>query len=160
LIFLFIISFSSLCIETKKNLTVLNLSGELFVFSTNLYDAIKFNSTNETEIKKIFDESPRICFTFNNQSTRDNSYFAVISFNTVYKITRYYSLHGMKKEIRACNNEPKVIMLGPHSGAKTNSISLINRTIILQATSYQKLKEGGDKLVLIVFGIESLENEK
>jgi len=154
---LFAVALSSLCVTQEKNLTVLNVSGELFVFSTNLYDAIEFEASNETQIKKLFDTSPRICFAFSNESAEDNAYFTVVGFNTVYKIVRYYSLQGVKKEIRVCDDEPRVLVLGPHSGAKSNSISLVNETVILQATDYQKLKEGGDKLVLIVLGVERLE---
>jgi len=135
---------------------VLNVSGYEFVFTTNPKEAMRFPSEGEEEIKLLFDRAELVCFDFINQSEEDNAYFAKIGFNLVFKLTRYYSLLGVRKGFKVCKEEPKILMLGPNSGASRNGIRLENATVVVEATSYKALELAGDKLALIVMGVKEV----
>ncbi|MEM7826654.1 MAG: hypothetical protein QXQ40_00320 [Candidatus Aenigmatarchaeota archaeon] len=152
---IFVLVLSSLCIG-QRNLTKIDVDGQTYQFNTNLYDSIKIYADNESKIKSLFDESERICITFDNSSHEDNSLFAVIAYNIVFRATRYYSIRGIEKEFSVCNQEPKIELRGPNTGAKENSVLLMNRTIIIQGKTSKDLEKAGDKLSLIILGIDKL----
>jgi len=151
LLLLLTLSLLSLC--TVKRTTRLTIDNQIFVLSVPLEVASKFPASNESEIKKLIDESDRVCIDFVNTSSKDNAYFAVVAFNLVYKLTRYYNfVLNQSKNFTACKQEPRIFLIGPNTGAAKNELRLENQTIVLEATSYEKLKAGGEKLFLIVAG--------
>lgn len=140
----------------EKELKEIMVNGTLYIFNTNLYETIKVQSDSENEIKNIFERSAKLCINFDNSSSEDNSAFLISSFNIVYKILRYYNSRGMEKKIEVCNEEPKIELRGPNTGAIETSVRLVNRTIIVQGTTAKKLEMAADKLILIIFGIKEI----
>lgn len=148
------------CSTHPKNVTALNLSGEVYAFNTNLVDSIKVNSSNDEAIKNLFDSSKSVCIIFQD-SDEDNGYFAVISYNIVFKLTRYYSNLGEAKSFTACNlsnlsSDATIELRGPATGANQNSVMLDENNVIVQGTTSKDMEKAGDKLLLIVFGIKKL----
>ncbi len=149
---------SSLCVQ--KDLRSITINGQTYPFDYNLFKIIEINATNTKEIKSLIDEYPKICLEF-NESSQDKKYFAVGGFNLVFRITRLYILEGIKKNVTVCNEEPKIVFLGPNTGAKETSVSLVNNTIIVQGTTPDNFEMAVDRLSLIVLGVdkERLEEE-
>lgn len=155
---------SSGCASQKKELKYLKIGEEEYFFNSNLYDAIKYPVSNPEGIKSAFDDSEIMCIVFDESSGQDNAYFAVVSYNIVFKITRHYTNMGKDFGFSVCNGynlsdlrTPFVTLKGPETGATENSITLNGNEIVLQGLNSTKLQEAGDRLVLAVFGIETLE---
>ncbi|MBU5678508.1 MAG: hypothetical protein QXJ96_03020 [Candidatus Aenigmatarchaeota archaeon] len=159
-VFLILIVFFSYIISVEKpsknELKEITINGVKYEFNTNLYEVIGVPAKNEEEIKNIFDESYKICIKFDNSSEEDNSIFFVSSFNIVYKTIRYYTSRGMEKKIEVCDEEPKIELKGPNTGASETSIRLMNKTILVQGTTTKNLEMAADKLILIIFGIKEI----
>lgn len=161
---LFLAVFSSGCASQKKELKYMKIGDEEYFFNTNLYDTIKYPVNNPGGIKNTFDNSEVMCIVFDETSEQDNAYFAVVSYNIVFKITRYYTVMGKDFGFSVCNGynlsdlkTPFVTLKGPETGATENSITLNGNEIILQGMNSTNLQQAGDRLVLAVFGIETLE---
>ena len=159
--------FSSGCTSHETELNQLNIGGQEYVFSTNLYDSINYPVNSPGGIKNLFDSSDTACIMFNESSEQDNAYFAVVSYNMVFKISRFYANMGREFGFSVCNNDslaagdsPVILLKGPDTGAAANSITLNGSTITLQGMNYTNLQQAGDRLVLAVFGIESLEQDE
>lgn len=156
--------FSSGCSAQKKELKYMKIGDEEYFFNSNLYDSIKYPISDASGIKSAFDNSDVMCIVFDETSEQDNAYFAVVSYNIVFKITRHYTLLGKEFGFSVCNGynlsdirTPFVTLKGPETGASENSITLNGNEIIVQGLNSTKLQEAGDRLVLAVFGIETLE---
>jgi len=155
---LVIVLASGMCTEQEKNLTAIKLGDQVYEFSTNLYDSVKVKTNDEDGIKELFDNSENVCIKFDNSSSTDNAYFAVVGYNIVFKLTRYYSKQGKTMKFSVCQtNETTIWLKGPETGAQENSVTLIDNTVVVQGTDFHELELAGDKLVLTVFGINSLK---
>ncbi|MEM7816444.1 MAG: hypothetical protein QXZ20_00860 [Candidatus Aenigmatarchaeota archaeon] len=139
-----------------NELKEITINGTPYEFNTNLYEVIKIPSEGDDDIKSIFDKNYKICIEFDNSSIEDSSIFFVSSFNIVYKTILYYKSRGMKKKIEVCDEEPKIELKGPNTGASETSIRLMNKTILVQGTTTKNLEMAADKLILIIFGIKKI----
>lgn len=142
---------ASLC--TKKDMRSITVNGQTYPFNNNLFEVIKIKSKNESEIRTLIENANQICIDYKN-STKDASLFSVVGFNLVFRITRFYSLKGEEKNISVCKSEPRILFLGPNSGAEEDSVTLVNKTIIVQGTTRKSFEMASDKLSLIIFGVD------
>lgn len=138
----------------------ITINNQTYPFKYNLFDIVKVKASNETEIKTILDNAKKICINFDNSSQIDAPYFSVVGFNLVFRITRFYAIEGEQKEVKVCKDEPKILFLGPHTGAVENSVALVNQTIIVQGTTPKDFEMAADKLSLIIFGIDEQRLEE
>lgn len=165
-VFLSMLAVQAFAQGSQKNLTSLVIDGQEYLFSTNLYDAIKIPVKNETEIKSLFESYDEVCIIFNGSSEQDNAYFSAVLYNDAFKIVRYYTLQGRSFGMPSCNEYnaseiiiPILLIKGPNTGATENSITLNGTNIIImQGTDAKGIKMVGDKLALIVLGINDLES--
>ncbi len=140
--------------DQKKILNSIIVDGNEYLFNTNLYEVVKIPSDNNEKIKNILDNSRKICINFDNSSETDNAIFAVVSFNIVYKLTRYYlTKENYTKTFEVCNETPVIELRGPNTGAKENSVRLKDEKIIIQGMNKKDIEMAADKLILIVFDV-------
>jgi hypothetical protein len=155
--------FVSGCTSGTKNLTVLRMENQDYVFPENLYDSIKIPVNNESGIKELFDSYDAVCIIFDGSSGQDNAYFTVVLHNFVFKATRHYALNGKEMQFPACNEYnqsdiivPMLVLKGPNTGATENSLTLNGTTITLQGTNSSGIQMAGDKLALVILGVDKL----
>lgn len=156
ILIIIIFSLSFFANTNSKELKKITIEGVPYEFNTNLYEVIRVPADSEDKIKSIFERSYKICIKFDNSSEEDNPIFFVSSFNIVYKTIRYYTSRGIEKKIEVCEEEPKIELKGPNTGASETSIRLINNTILVQGTTPKNLEMAADKLILIIFGIKKI----
>jgi hypothetical protein len=140
--------------QQKRFLNSIKIDGYEYQFNTNLYEVAKVPSDNNEKIKNLLDENKKICISFDNSSETDNAIFAVVSFNIVYKLTRYYlTKENYIKTFEVCNDSPIIELRGPNTGAKENSVRLKDEKIIIQGMNKKEVEMAADKLILIVFDV-------
>jgi len=156
-IIFFVLSVSSILFfykEQKKFLNSIIVEGNEYIFNTNLYEVVNVPSDNDEKIKDIVDKNNKICIKFDNSSETDNAIFAKVSFNMVFKLTKYYYTRGELKKFEVCNEAPIIELVGPNTGAEENSLRLVGEKIIIQGRDKKEIEMAADKLVLIVFDVK------
>jgi hypothetical protein len=156
-----IVSSGCLFFTDQKNITEISLYGQDYKFSHNIVDSLKVSSNNQSGIKEIFDNCTSACVMFNGSSEVDNSYFAVVGYNVIWKLQAYYTNFNSPKIIYVCNetNDTSDVVIefrGPNTGARETSVNLESNHIIVQGTSSINIEKAGDKLVLSIFGISKI----
>ncbi len=150
--------FASGCVnqEQPKPLEVKEITkdGITYEFTNNILDSMNISINNATEIKRIVKYAAAVSIVFNSTTEEDNSYFTVINYNMVGKLTHYYAYSRRKyvdetfyniytikgdkllKFDRSINNWtespvgidniewPVLYMKGPNTGASETSVSL------------------------------------
>jgi hypothetical protein len=139
--------------QQKRFLNSIKIDGNEYLFNTNLYEVVKIPSENNEKIKNLLDENKKICISFDNSSETDNAIFGVVSFNLVYKLTKYYYTKGELKKFEICNETPLIELRGPNTGAKENSLRFDGEKIIIQGMNKKEIEMAADKLILIVFDV-------
>lgn len=157
------ISFSCGCVEEKKNITEIMVYDKFYQFNTNLIDSLKISSSDPSTIKNLFDEANIICVVFNGSSEEDNAYFAVVSYNVIWKVNSYYTNLDEFKKFGVCDEanlsqaDATMAMRGPNTGATENSVVLSGKTVTIQGTNWREFEKVGDKLILNIFGVTKLD---
>jgi len=155
---IFVLVLCSLCVEEQKNITSIEIDNQIYQFNTNLYESDKIKCNDEYGVKSLFDSSHKFCIAFDNSSQTDNSYCTVVSYNLVFKITRYYTLSNRTVNFSVCSPEEQrdltIWLKGPNTGADETSVMLTDSTITVQGTDFNNLEMAGDNLILIIFGVK------
>ncbi|MEM7819430.1 MAG: hypothetical protein QXD48_01215 [Candidatus Aenigmatarchaeota archaeon] len=166
------------CIQQKeiKEIMIPGHGNQVYTFENDIREALKVKTNNESGIKEIFLRNDHFNIVFDGSNQQDNAYFRVVLINMA-KIPIYFAYDGRiitfdyyyyigeqwfnstdgkitKPELKY----PSIWFLGPNTGANETSVNLIDNVIYLQGTSYKNLTLAGDKLTLIVFGIEKIDN--
>ena len=133
-----------------------------YYFSYDIFDTDKtITMRNTVDILRLLDGSNRIELVFNDTAVSDFARFTTTGYNIVYKMQQYSVLS--KQTVlnittqylsNATFEVPTILLRGPNSGAVENSVSLLNRNVVLvQGTTNQTLEMAGDKLVLAFIDI-------
>jgi hypothetical protein len=165
------------CSQPRQPVTEIQVPGhgtEIYVFSNDVYEALKVTSNDPDGIKLIGNTFEHMDIVFNGSSEQDNAYFRVVLVNMLAKVPLYFSYEGRlvtftpyyfidDKWYDSANETAKpdfkdtVIWLnGPNTGALDTSVNLEGNTIYLSGTSYKNLTLAGDKLTLLLFNIDQI----
>ena len=158
--------FSSMCTEKQEGLHNIRIGNHVYVFTSDIREAMRVSVNEPMKIKKLIDNADRIDVVF-NASEEDNKYFAVVGFNIVSKLQTYYASLGWAKDFRgmpienATFQHPTIFLRGPSTGATNTSVWLLhtNNTkniIIVQGKTFEDMEKAGDKLVLTVLGVNEI----
>ncbi|HLD85768.1 MAG TPA: hypothetical protein VI968_04385 [archaeon] len=163
------------CVQEKAPIKEISIPGQakIYQFTNDLRSAVLVKSNDETGIKNIFYAAKNINIVFDGSSETDNAYFSAVLIDFGAKVPLYLSYDGVQIKFtpfytlsddwyNATDDkipeptfiEPVLVIKGPSTGAEETSVNLYNNTIVLQGTSYKNLTLAGDKLTLIVFGID------
>jgi hypothetical protein len=165
------------CTEDKeiKELKIPGHGNHVYEFSNDIREALKVPVNDPIAIKKLVWQSDRLNIIFNGSSQQDNAYFQVLAINIVSKLQTFFAYEGKlldfpvfyyddkrrwfnsTEEVAIPNLEgANLWLLGPDTGAKDTSLLSIDNIIYLQGTSYKNLILVGDKLALIIMGIDKI----
>ncbi len=151
----------------------------IYEFSYDIRESLPVKTNNATAIKDYVNGVDRINIVYNGSG--DIPTFKVVSINIISKLQAYSAYKGVPMGFRFYYyaggqwyesnvngtseriEQPKVSgatiwLNGPDTGADDTSVILHKGIIYLQGTSPKNLVLAGDKLVLIVFGIESVDD--
>ena len=171
---LVIISVIAGCVQ-EKPINEISIPGQakIYQFNSDLRSAVLVKSNDETSIRNVFYTAKNINIVFDGSSETDNAYFSAVLIDFGAKVPLYLSYDGIQIKFMSFYTlgndwynatednitkpnftDPVLMMKGPDTGAQGTSVNFYNNTIILQGTSYKNLTLAGDKLTLIVFGID------
>lgn len=163
------------CVQEKTPIKEISIPGQakIYQFSSDLRSAVMVKSNDEASINNIFYTAKNINIVFDGSSETDNAYFNAVLIDFGSKVPLYLSYDGIQikftpfytigddwynatddKITKPNFTEPVLMLKGPDTGAEDTSVNIFNNTIVLQGTSYKNLTLAGDKLTLIVFGID------
>ncbi len=154
---------SSGCIFQERNVTSIAIYDTEYRFNTNLLESLKIPINDPAGAKALFDNATLVCLVFDGSNEQENSYFVVVSYNVVLKLTTYYTNFNDSKNFTACNSSEAekadaiIELKGPRTGATDNSVILEGKKVVIQGRTSKELEKAGDRLILAVFGIERLD---
>lgn len=158
--FLMLLLFLCLCISTQQPITKLYIDNNVYTFSIDIHKSLQVPVKDEQNIRDVLLNSKYIEIVFNGTSN-DNAYFAVVGFNIAYKLAKYRNSLNNPVNISAVEisnatfKNTSIVLLGPRSGAKRFGIHMSNLTIYVEGRNYEELIMSGDKLILIVMGVDA-----
>ena len=163
----------SACVQQAeiKDIYINGHGNQIYQFSYDIRESVKIPSDNEREIRNLIAVSDKVTVIFNSTSGEDNAVFQVVVFNLAAKLPTYFSYEGKllyidilyygedglynKSNSKAeLPTNTKIRLLGPHTGAEEGSVRLDGNTITVQGTTPKNLVLAGDKLALVVMGID------
>ncbi len=157
-----VLVFSSMCTEKQQSLHKIRIGNHVYAFTSNILESINVSVNEPKKIKELIDNANRVDVVF-NASDEDNKYFAVVGFNIVSKLQTYYTSLGWAKDFKGIPMEnatfqyTTILLKGPTTGATNMSVELTNdKIIIVQGTSFEEMEKAGDKLALVVLGINEI----
>lgn len=169
----------SACVQEQQPVTEVSIPGHpVYTFSNDVREALQVKTSGSDSIRKLILESRRLTVVFDGSDEKDNGSFQVVGFNVVTKLQTYFVWEGQILSINSYYHigdnwfgfsngtttqiekpsfsGPVVWMKGPSTGANETSLTLDNSTITLQGLDHKGLTLAGDKLSLIVLGIEKV----
>jgi hypothetical protein len=97
-------STDGLNITTKDNGNIaLDYYGTIYEFTTDINQSLGYPVQSEWTIKQMLDSAGVMNIVFDGSSNMDNSYFAVVAFNTVSKLKVFYSSMGKHVDFTSMN---------------------------------------------------------
>ncbi len=172
------------CVQQEQPITEISIPGhaQIYTFSNDIRQSILVKAENEQEIHSLFQNERHVNIVFNGTDELDNGMFRIALIDINAKIPFYFASQGkgttidvyyfISDNVTQWYNfrsepipEPELSGLtlwlrGPATGATETSITLQGKTVLLQGTSQKNLSLAADKLVLIVFGINSIADIK
>ena len=158
----------------------INVAGhpQVYAFGNDIRQSILVKAESEKEIHDLFQNERRLNIVFNGTDELDNGMFRIALIDISSKIPFYFAAEGRTTNIDIyyfltdngtqwynSTNEPiaepplaglTLWLKGPATGATDTSVSLQNKTVLLQGTSQKNVSLAADKLTLVVFGINNL----
>lgn len=176
---LFVVAASG-CTQPKAEIKDVFIAGhgeQIYSFSYDIRESVVVPAGDEAQIRNLLANSSRLSIIFNSTNGQDNAVFEVVVFNIAAKLPTYYSyegkllridafyyaedgLYNASKEPDVLPNNTKLMLLGPNTGAKETSVKMSGDTITVQGTTQKNLILAGDKLALIVMGIDQQKVEQ
>lgn len=150
----------------------------VYQFSYDVREALAVPANSVEGIVAVLATSDTIHFAFNSTSKEDNARFRVVIFNIVSKLTPFFAEQGGTLHYNVFYydaagqwynatddkipipqvSEPTIWFIGPDTQANETSLLLDRRAgrkiVYLQGTGSKQLVLAGDRLVLIVMGID------
>ncbi len=149
-------------------------ANQIYTFANDIRESLEVSTNDPEGIKAIGNNFTKMNIVFDGSNDVDNGYFRVTLVNFLAKIPIYYSYEGRLVKFDSFyfiddvwyNSSAEVInepvfedpvlwLVGP-SNAEDTSVNLVDNTIYLSGTSYKNLTLAGDKLTLILFGIDKI----
>jgi len=154
--------------------------GTIYAFSYDIRETLKIPVNDEEAIVDALVRSDKvnIVYKFHNESSlQDSKYFSVLMINVISKVTTFFSYeeiilsdfpvyyidenntwHNSTGDMIAKPNftDATLWLVGPNTGAKDTSVTIIEKDIYISGTSYENLIKAGDRFVLAVMGIDSV----
>jgi hypothetical protein len=162
-------------IQKEEPLQAIMVDGQTYVFDQDIRKSLKVPMYDEDKILEILSFPPKINILVDTSNTTENAYYAKVSFNTISKLSRYYTHNNVYMEYpfyamenntiffwNRRNNtltplngsiEGPVIMFKGPSLANETSVRLTNQTIVVQGTTQENLSMASEKLVLSLLGV-------
>ena len=176
IIIIFLVTIISGCTETPKEMKEITIEGhtETYTFANDIRESLKVPVNDEFGIRQMFLENDRFNIVFDGSSMQDNAYFRIVLINLA-KISIFFSYESkvigfdyyyyVGEQWYNSTNENITIpelhnviwLKGPSTGAIDTSLTLNGSTVYLQGTDYKNLTLAGDKLTLLVFGIDRVD---
>lgn len=169
------------CVQEQKPITEISLPDHqrIYTFSNDIRQSILVKAPDEKKIHDLFQSQDRISIVFDGTDSTDNGLFRIALFDISSKLPFYLASQGRDiaidvyyfvqdggKQWYNFQNEPieepqlagLILQLkGPATGANETSVTLENTTVTLQGASRTGISMAADKLVLVVFGIDSID---
>ena len=166
------------CTQQKPvtELTIPGHGSEVYTFSNDIREALKVKTNDPQGVKDVGANLQHINIVFNGTNKHDNGYFSAVLISIINKVSLYYAYEGKviyfdsyyflddkwynstNEIIEKPNLSDTILWLkGPSTGANETSLVLVNNTVYLSGTDYKGLTLAGDKLVLLLFGIEKID---
>ncbi|MBI2578654.1 MAG: hypothetical protein HYW26_03010 [Candidatus Aenigmarchaeota archaeon] len=173
---LFSVLLVSGCVQQQREIKEITIPGhpQIYSFSNDLREVLKVPVSGKADMQILFLQSSSIDIVFNGTSTQDNAYFRVVLIDMITKMQAYASNEGKQLTFRSyyfvdskwynsTNGEIEkpglgtaIWLKGPETGAEETSVRADESIITVQGTSYKNLTLAGDRLVLVVFGIDRI----
>jgi len=162
------------CVQQTGQITEITLPGHpVYTFSADVRDSLKYPVSDKEAIRQALLGADKINIIFDGSDAEDNKYFQVVLYNLVTKMQTFFVYEGKIVDFRTYyfigdqwyNSTGGTIakpeiegasiwVKGPNTGGIDNSIIYFDNKIYLQGTTYGNLTLAGDKLALIVLGVE------
>lgn len=161
--------------QPRNEIYIRSHGNQIYTFANDIGEALRVKTNDPQGIKDIGKTLEKLNIVFNGSDVQDNAYFRVVLVNIGAKVPTYYSYEGRlvyfdsyyfvdDKWFNSTNEEtapsfsgPVLWLKGPATGANETSLVLMNNTIYLSGDSYKGLTLAGDKLVLLLFGIDKTD---
>ncbi|MBI4170158.1 MAG: hypothetical protein HY514_00550 [Candidatus Aenigmarchaeota archaeon] len=172
------------CVQQDLPITEITIPGhtQIYTFNNDIRQSILVKAESEPEIFTLFQNERHLNIVFNGTDELDNGMFRIVLIDINAKIPFYFASQGKGTTIDVYyfisdngtqwynfRSEPipepalkglTLWLKGPATGATETSITLQDKTVLLQGTSQKNLSLAADKLVLIVFDINSISDIK
>ncbi len=182
-LFLIALVVASGCAQQKeiKEIMLPGQGNTVYQFTYDIRESLAVKANNETAIRDYLHSVDRINIVYNGSSGEDILYFKVVLINVLGKLQAYFAYKGVpmgvtfyyfigdqwyesiedgtSREIgRPSVSGATIWLVGPNTGADDTSLILRKGIIYVQGKTYKDLVLAGDRLALIVFGIESVDD--
>ncbi len=146
---------------------------QIYQFSYDIRESVKVAANDEPGIRNLIRNSDRLAIIFNETATgEEKSMFQQLVINVANKLPTYFSYEGKllamnvlyygedgylyngTRERTELPPDAKVMLLGPTTGATGTSVNIKGDIITLQGMDRKGVVLAGDKLALIVMGID------
>ena len=170
--------FISACVQQEIKELYIPRHNVVYTFSYDVRESLNVPLDDSTQIIETMSRNERIIFVFNGSSTEDNAYFAVTSFNIVSKLDQYFfneaasvyfdviyfindTWYNKTEQPQNPDLSGTVIWLkGPNTGAQRTAVYMKDGYIFVEGTNSKDINLAGDRLVLLVMGINKFEDIK
>ena len=168
--------FLAACTQQEVKEILIPRHNVIYTFSHDIRESLGVPVENSAEIIDTMSRNTRVIFVFNGSSEKDNALFAVTSFNVVSKLDQYFYNEGTPvyfdvyylvndtwynktKGVQAPDLRGTVLWLkGPETGAQRTSVYTKDGYIFVEGTDEKGVVLSGDRLVLLVMGINRFED--
>ena len=168
--------FLSACTQQEVKEIFIPRHNTVYTFSYDIRESLGVPVENSLQIAETMAKDERILFVFDGTSEEDNAYFAVTSFNIVSKLDQYFYNEGVFAYFDVLyfvndtwynktgpQESPDltgiVIWLkGPNTGAQRTAVYTADSYIFVEGTDSKNIVLAGDRLVLLVMGINKFED--
>ncbi len=164
--------------EPVKELRFEGHGSQVYTFRNDINEALKIPVNDNIGIREIFLKSEKINVVFDGSNESENAFYRVVLIDLgkipiflsyqgkLLKFDYFYTTDGKwynaNGETHDANN---ITITGPPSGntlwligpnhTNKTELELVNQTIYLKGKSYSDLTLAGDKLTLVVFGVNN-----
>lgn len=171
-----LIVFASACVQ-QTPITEITIPGHpVYTFSNDVRESLQVKADNSDGIRKLISSTRHLTVVFDGSDAKDNGSFGVVAFNIITKLQTYFVYEGQilavdsyyyigEQWFGTVNNtntqverpgltDPVIWLKGPSTGANETSVLLDGNIIFVQGLTHKDLTLAGDRLTLIVLGIE------
>ena len=173
------------CTSRGAPINVLQQGLTKYQFTDDIRDVLAINVSSLEQIRNGFTNPQKINIVFDGVSRNDNTYFQVAAYNLLVNLRAYYQNNngetpkissayyivdensdwfgtGDNKTVKPDFTDPTIWLNGPNTGATETSIGIKTgtalRIVYLNGVDGKGIQLSGQRMVLLVMGIDSLED--